>query len=129
MKITVIVGLPGSGKTTYGNSLGGLFVDDTSIIGLKLVALAIQNKNPHIVLSDVQLCRSSTRNQAKEWFAECAQGYEIEWVYFENDPVQCLANVASRKASGDDREVEDLIQIMSQVYTIGDDGEVRRVWR
>jgi hypothetical protein len=129
LKITVLVGLPGSGKTTYGESLGGCFVDDTSILGLKLVVLAIQEQNPNIVVSDVQLCKASTRELAKQWFEACAPGYEIKWVYFENDPIQCLANVELRKADGDDRKVEDLIQILSKEYTVGTDGEVRKVWR
>jgi broad-specificity NMP kinase len=63
MKITCIVGLPGSGKTTLGNQLAdGLWLDDISVIGgLSLLKDAINYGWESIIVSDVFLCRPIDR--------------------------------------------------------------------
>jgi hypothetical protein len=51
-------------------------------------------------------------------------GYEVEWVYFENDPNKCRANVLRRNSAGDGRRVDGLIGTLSSIYTVPDGVEV-----
>jgi adenylate kinase family enzyme len=119
-KITILVGLPGSGKTTFGKD-HDCFIDDISIVGLNELRKAIDNKKEHILISDVFLCRSVARELACRWFDEHAKGYELEWLYFENSPDKCKANVKKRN---DGRLVNDLIDSLSLEYVIPDGSQV-----
>lgn len=127
MQITLIVGLPGSGKTTLGNQLAdGLWLDDISVIGgLSLLKDAISNGWERIVVSDVFLCRPIDRLNAVRWLKEHAQGYDIEWIYFENAPEKCQANVLRRN---DSRKVSELIHELTKLYVIPDGVEVKKVY-
>lgn len=116
MKITIIVGLPGSGKTTYGNTLEGVFIDDLSIVGLDILQKEIKSSTPHIIISDVFLCREKDRSLAQIWLQQNAPEYEVDWIFFENNPEKCRNNVKRRMKAGDDRKVFNLIDELSRVY-------------
>lgn len=114
-KITLIVGLPGSGKTTLGKQLesqGSYFIDDISISGIDVLQEAIK-VHDHVVVADIFLCREKERQRAIRFLKDC----EIEWVFFENDPIKCLANVKQRN---DGRKVEGMVQQLSKEYIIPD---------
>lgn len=115
MKITLICGLPGSGKTFLGNELakkGLLFIDDISIQGLSPLKQAMYGESD-IVLADTFLCRENERKLAASWLK--LFGCEIEWIFFENDPETCLKNVVQRS---DGRKVEELIGVLTKEYVI-----------
>lgn len=126
----MIVGLPGSGKSHLGKRMvegneDATFLDDLSVIGginalrRAISVLGIDN----IVVADAFLCRRHDREKAREWLRGNASGYEVEWVYFENDPGKCRANVLRRNAGGDARRVDELIGELSLSYAIPDDVE------
>lgn len=131
MKITFIVGLPGSGKTHLGNQLldlqGGVFLDDISTLNqIK------ESMGQDIIISDVFLCRKKERDKATRMINKIAKEagfqYDIEWVFFENNPEQCLKNVEYREKQGDKRRVTDFINAMSLEYTIPTDVPQWKVW-
>jgi hypothetical protein len=125
MKITILVGLPASGKTTYGNTLGGVFVDDISMNNsVNKLNLAIKTFEENIVVSDVNLCRESERAKCKIWLDTNAKAYEQEWIYFSNNPEACLKNEKQRKLDGDSRVVTGLIKSLSKEYVIPDGAKI-----
>jgi hypothetical protein len=138
MKIIMLVGLPGSGKTTLGNimmSRAGLsspdfiFLDDITIFGgLASLEEAISFGWNNIIVADVFLCRTSDRTKAVQWLKKNAVGYEVELVYFENAPEKCRANVLRRTAGGDHRKVNDLIADLAKSYIIPEDVVAIAVW-
>lgn len=134
MQITLIVGLPGSGKTTLGNQIAVgrdniIWLDDVSVVGgLDVLKDAIDYGWERIIVSDVFLCRPIDRSNAVRWLKKNAQGYAIEWIYFENAPDKCLANVLRRNTDGDDRKVGQLIHELTKLYVIPDGVEVRKVY-
>jgi predicted kinase len=131
VKITIIVGLPGSGKSHLGRRMvegdeDAIFLDDLSVIGgIDELQRTISVLGPdHIVIADAFLCRSHDRAKAREWLRGNAPGCEVEWVYFENDPSKCRANVLRRNSGGDARQVDGLIGALSPIYAVPDGVEV-----
>ena len=108
LKIIFLCGLPGSGKTTYGNELAkynARFIDDISLIGrFNQLEEAIEFLVPTIIIADVFLCRAEEREKAvktinrlcakykTKYKTECKTEYEVEWIFFENNPEKCLKN-------------------------------------
>jgi predicted kinase len=89
MKIVAVAGLPASGKTTYALSTGLYLIDD---ISSKDQLLDLQR--PAIVTSPF-FCISDAR---EEFATYCKSlGHNVDWVYFENDPKQCLENARLRE--------------------------------
>lgn len=115
MKIIIIVGLPGSGKTYLGKELsqGGDFIDDISIHGLK----SLENVTKDLlVITDPYLCRQTDRTKAQIILSKKFPNCKIEWIYFENDVQKCINNVNKRFNNGDKRKVLGLIAILSKEY-------------
>lgn len=132
LRITVLVGLPGSGKTYLGNSLQNesrIYIDDIRKDSLRtLKDLVEKQRFPDIIISDVWLCLEKDRGFASGWFSKHAPDYEVEWIFFENSPEKCLANVKRRNANGDCRKVEGLIRQLAKEYVIPEGVEVRQIY-
>lgn len=134
MKITVLVGLPGSGKSYLANQLiedreDVIFLDDISILGIDELKKTIEVHGwADIIISDVFLCREKERSIAERWFKKNASNYEVEWIYFENAANKCYANVQRRNANGDCRKVGELIRDLAKEYVIPEGVEVKAVF-
>jgi len=125
MNVTFIVGLPGSGKTHLGNSMQDvLFIDDVSISGLEVIE---KNKDKNLAIADVYLCIEELRAKAVVTICKMIPDCVIDWIFFENDPEQCLKNVERRTEAGDDRKVSEMIKMLSKKYKPPPDS--RKVWR
>lgn len=126
MKITFLVGLPGSGKTHYGNLLAEdpnvVYIDDISVREDPMREIQLAMGVEHILISDVFLCREEERKKAIRVVRRIAAlerfDYEVDWVFFENNPEQCLKNVAYRDKQGDHRAVNGLIRELTKEYKI-----------
>jgi len=128
IKITLIAGLPGSGKSFLGTEMaknGSSFIDDISMIGIVPLENAIK-KYEHIIIADVFLCEERTRELAVKRLKSLGiKKKEIEWIFFENNPEKCLKNVERRD---DGRKVKLLIEDLSKDYVIPVGAEVRTIW-
>ena len=93
MKIIMLVGLPGSGKTHYGESLGLPFYDDlTQTGGLKAIEPA-----DAIIISDFSLIFKKQRRVAEKVLKTKFPNAKIEYVVWENNPEACWKNIVRRK--------------------------------
>lgn len=98
-KVTMLVGLPGSGKTTYAkaNLNGAVLFDDPSASpkGIEALRKHIQEVGGDIVVTDVYSVKREVRALAYEkllgWGVD-----QIDWIFFENDPDACIANIKRR---------------------------------
>jgi hypothetical protein len=123
----LVVGGPGSGKTYFARllqkSIGGYLIDDIrSLDELDLIPpeeIYVYITDPNFCLEEV---RQKTEQVLKVRFLNC----QIYWLFFENDPEQCRANV---KLRNDGREVEPTIRRMSKFYTYPQDRLLIPVWR
>jgi hypothetical protein len=125
MNITLLVGLPASGKTWLGHKLTkdiGLFIDDPK--DLKWIN-NISNEE-HLVIADSHFCKPKVIEKCIEVLETKLGKIEYEIIYFENDPVSCKVNVEYRN---DKRKVNEFIDLLSKVYIIPENSKVKRVYQ
>ena len=98
-KVTMLVGLPGSGKTTYAKTLldNAVLFDDPSASpkGLEALRKHIQEVGGNIVVTDVYAIKRDVRALADEKLRGWGVA-QIDWVFFENDPEACIVNIKRR---------------------------------
>ena len=86
----MIIGLPGSGKTYLANKeyvpLGYTLIDDPKD---KTEAKQLALRKIDLVICDPFLCDPKVRKSCVDFFLK--EGYEIEYIYFENNP-KCAAD-------------------------------------
>lgn len=122
-KITLIVGLPGSGKTHLalqmkGEDEGVVIVDDITSLS------QLPDEFQHLIITDVNFIFEDTREKAAAYLTTRYQ-LPIEWIFFENDPEKCISNVRYRN---DGRQVEAFIRRFSPLYGISKVLDVRNIW-
>jgi len=129
--ITCIAGLPGSGKTHLMDEivdgyppLRAWTVDDISELAQLPGSYAVKRLD-HLIITDPHFCRASTRARV-DLLMRVRYGVPVEWIFFENDPERCRANVRRRN---DSRKVLGMIHTLSQLYTIPQGSRVVPVWR
>lgn len=127
-KAIIIVGLPGSGKTHLAqqklaeNPSFKLFDDlDQSRFGELLDAM---DWHKDVIITGPHLIKADAQKVCQELMS--GSGYEMEWIFFENDPGQCLINIMRRD---DGRKVEGTIQHFSGIYTYPEGAVVLPVYR
>jgi ABC-type phosphate transport system ATPase subunit len=107
-KLTFIVGLPASGKTTYMNKIKKdeiCFDDITDIAKLQECI-----KTNDCIVTDPHLCVATRRDKAQLLFADIA---EITWIFFENNKHQCLINAKNNP----EKLISNLIEYYSKIYS------------
>lgn len=130
-KITFVIGLPASGKSSFVEDFirEGVPVFDDFMKGAPSAFARCRhlpkirthlNQDRDIVLSDILLVQPAFRDEVVRELAPHAP--RIEWVFFENNPAQCLKNSARRaRAQNEDHQTEvGLIRDLSLRYTYPD---------
>ena len=148
-KITMVAGLPGSGKSRLLNNLRrkitGLSSDDffravieneagiqrevrfnDSLHYLRLVKDLRRGKT--CLISDIVFCDTWIRHEAEEILRADVPGVEIEWKFFENSPRKCAANVRRRNRTKTLQRELLLIRQLSRKYILPAGVKPYRVW-
>lgn len=107
MKITLIIGLPGSGKTYLAYTICDVVIDD--ITSLAQLPADVDE----FVITDVNFCDASMINRAENILYRWHADVEIERIYFENDSTKARKNVEYRN---DGRKVEGTIRRFERIY-------------
>lgn len=114
-KAKLIVGLPGSGKSTLGRQFfekgrWDHLVDDPKDLN--------EYKNyigKDFILVDPHLCLDHVRLEIESVLK--SNNYEVSFVFFENNPEQCLINAHNRKTiEGIDRACISYIRFLTKHY-------------
>src|SRR3989338_9244471 len=109
MSLTLIIGLPGSGKTTLGRSLPGIYFDDfiqTMYDGRLYEAIL----NGHdVVASDPRLCNFRTFKKVVSHFTK------VKLILFKNNTHRCYTNCLIR---GNMPQIKHDIDFWSDLYEI-----------
>lgn len=114
MKITALIGLPGSGKSHYlfkfKNNPDYIIIDDP-----KSKDELPENTDKNIIIADCHLCIPSIRIQFEKIIKDKYPNHLIELVFFENNPEMCHKNSNYRN---DGRVVNLTINEYSKKYVI-----------
>jgi hypothetical protein len=128
-RVTFLVGLPGSGKTTFVQEFakrGGTCFDDyksranhnssrfdDSRYFAELVTSLAASRD--CVISDIDFCRAEARNEAVTLLHRHVPGVEVEWRCYENAPDQCRLNVLQRSRNSLQSDLQ-AIEKYAKVY-------------
>ena len=140
-----IVGLPGAGKSYYARQLASeinatLFDDfKANAIGncshfpfaksyVELINGLRSGKDS--IISDIDFCKTESRNEACQCIEHLVEGVEIEWIFFENDPEKCRENIIRRAITEGRRQSGPInaLERYSKIYVIPDGSLVVPVW-
>lgn len=111
----MIVGLPGSGKTTLAKKINGdngnkyHIIDDPKNFETDVMPYLDRD----VIITDPYLCFKNFRVAAIKRIESINPDIKIDWLFFENDPEKCLENSKNR-----DRKVESFIKNFSTKYEI-----------
>lgn len=123
MKILALVGLPGSGKSHYINKLENkdsfLISDDPK--NQEDLPDPFIARNFNIVIADCHLCIPRIRDRFINKINKLYPEHSLEFVFFDNNPSQCLKNVNYRN---DGRKVETTIIQYSKEYIIPENSNI-----
>ncbi len=119
-RITLLIGLPGSGKTWYANTLEkDHFIDDPMSLDV------LPESFEHMVIADPMLCIAWQK--ATEVLNQKYKGAQIDYVFFENDYEKCKANIELRKPT-DNREVSVTLRMLRDAYVLPTGIKPKRIW-
>ena len=106
MPITFVVGLPGSGKSTWieqqAQGTDPLVIHDFNARShnndpafhsslCQLIAAVESGRNSFI--ADIDFCRTASRNEAGTFLARAFPEVRVHWVFYEKNVAACQANV------------------------------------
>lgn len=120
MKIIFVVGLPASGKTHYVQSIKNaldMFIDDPSdITNVFNICDEAKAKKVNVYIADPKLCVCNILRSAVDMVKERYTDAELEFVYFDNNPIQCQINASLRLQEEPGKKVSNFINQLSSVY-------------
>jgi predicted kinase len=99
-KVTIVVGLPGAGKTMYARDMvlpDTKLFDDPSLTPDSLNDLKEHIKSGgNVIITDAYMVSPEVRREAesklRSWGAT-----EFDWLFFENNPDACIKNIENRR--------------------------------
>jgi len=116
-QLIIIIGLPGSGKTTYAKGLLSykMFDDFMKDFYNGEVLKLLKNKEK-VCLNDPRLCDINHFNRYEKIFLNHIPKENIHLILFENNPAQCLKNITDRN---DGRKgISEWITPLSAMYNL-----------
>ena len=107
MKITLVIGLPGSGKSR--------FLKDKEHVIDDMIHPKYRDCD-ELWVADPRMCDDRYLRDIKKHLSEVYENVQFECIYFENDLDKCLTNIEHRRLLGDERQVEGLARHLSKTY-------------
>ncbi|MCI0330701.1 MAG: ATP-binding protein [candidate division Zixibacteria bacterium] len=145
VKLLIVVGLPGSGKSTFiENRLSkgefpGTYFDEFMANAIDDVHEFKQSRHYGIlikqlqggqncVIADISFCLKGKRDEAVEAIREKVVAVDIQWKFFENSPAKCIKNVLRSGSPAMANKIY-YINLFSGKYRIPDGIEAEEIWQ
>lgn len=130
-KVIFIVGLPGSGKTTYAKSImdDTYFLIDDPIRDKTLFVQAIAADKPNVIICDPLLIGKEPERIQNIIMKQFGSNLDFEWIYFENDQHVAWANHLKRNEIDPRHINEKFHQQLSEQYSIPENAKVIPVYK
>lgn len=141
-KLTIIVGLPGAGKSNRVSELrdvtSGICVEDFMKDSIEHSQQFIHSQHyqqliddlqngKDCVVADIAFCNTGRRTEAEQVVVHAVPGVTIEYEFFENDPAKCGINALHRNRRNVDEELQK-IDDLSAEYDIPPGAKLLPVW-
>ncbi len=129
--ICFVVGLPGSGKTNYLEQLqkSGFLAINNPADADRDVLPVLKGEGQIFAIADYNLCFPSYREKMVVKIRSAIPEVNFRWVYFENDPIQCLSNLRAAGIRVGEVTRENFVWQVSQGYSIPANIETKPVIR
>ena len=142
-EVILMAGLPGSGKTSYLSRMGnqGWTTFDDFKIGTRDLKFRTSPRFQTLIdslrngkrclIADIDFCDARSRVEAEHDLRAEIPDLKFRWIFFENNPAACKANIRSRIDRPEQTREWELryVDEKSPAFTIPPDAEVRPVWR
>lgn len=138
LNFIIIIGLPGSGKTTLANRMAleipnAIVLDDFSLNYGKDFRNCLEKIKGYrsVIITDPSLCVFANRQMHIELNLELMFDKESDectfsFIYFANDPDACIINARRDPKEGG---TENYIKMLTQKYVIPEGADVRPVYK
>lgn len=135
--VILLAGLPGSGKTTllckmlpdgwlvFDDYKGNAF-EDCSKFGSSrkfIPLISALRCGLKCVVADIDFCKTKSRDEATGLLLAIIPSLQFRWLFFENNPSACEANVRIRNSDSREKELEK-VRDLSASYNIPHGAEV-----
>ncbi|MCB0337022.1 MAG: hypothetical protein KDD62_11980 [Bdellovibrionales bacterium] len=142
-KLTIVVGLPGSGKSHYirerSANVAGSCVEDymafpyddsRHFTDSQYYSTLVSNLRggKDCIIADIFFCDTALRNEAEQVIAKDCSSSIIEWIFFANDPKSCRENATRRNRKIVDHDLV-MIDKLTRKYFIPLGSTELPVWR
>jgi predicted kinase len=130
-KLTIIIGLPGAGKSTQIKQLrqsvsgicvedfhGNAFEDSGDVKNSRHFFALIEalRSGRDCIIADIAFCEPQRLNKLKEVVKEWIPAVTFEEIYFENDPVKCKRNIQLRAAEKVAKDLANLDEFSKKYF-------------
>jgi hypothetical protein len=129
-QVILVAGLPGCGKTTHLCQMlrdGWLVFDDYKAEAFEdcskfgssrkfLPLISALRAGLRCAVADIDFCKTDSREEAEGLLLTIVPSMKFRWLFFENDPSACEANIRSRNRVELQTELENLRRYSGSFY-------------
>lgn len=116
-QILIVVGLPGSGKTTFCGELKDYIILDDFIGRCHVETMINKNKSSNICFSDPRLCSIKTFLSYYKKILNCVSDDDINIILYENNPSDCGNNIKNDESDVKKGRLKTM-EIYSNIYNL-----------
>ena len=125
--VTLIAGLPGSGKSYLARSMSALVPGSVCCDDPVSPAVLLEEAGDFTDLfaCHPDFCLPAARTRVEDTLKAEFYDVAIRWIFFANEPDACSLNAAMR----DEKPVSGYIRMMTKRYVIPENADVREVYK